>query len=307
MVEILSFAIGLSIVMAGWSLFALNREILVEGESLYGGIVRTEAGLLVRMLLPYARSVAAWILRFSPQPLDTPLGRLRRLIRRHLLYAGNPGGISAEEFLGLVAVGALLGGCFGAGFTLSLGYAEWMALSISISILFGAGLPVVWLRDRAGTRQRLIRKLLPYAIDLITLSIEAGLDFVVAIQRIVSKLGRTPLSEEFRQMLHEIQLGKSRREGLRDLKERTHSMDMDFFASALIQADEIGTGLGPVLRIQSEAIRTRRFQRAEEMAMKAPVKIIFPLIAFIMPTTLLIVFGPLAIVLLQRFWGGGGS
>ena len=141
----------------------------------------------------------------------------------------------------------------------------------------------------------MIQRALPYALDLLTLGVEAGLDFTQSLQSIVKKLGDTPLADEFQQAIQEITVGKTRSEAMRDMATRVNLQDMTSFISSLIQAEELGASLGPILRIQSDQMRVKRSQRAEEMAMKAPVKIIFPLVIFIFPATFLVILGPLFI------------
>jgi tight adherence protein C len=165
--------------------------------------------------------------------------------------------------------------------------------------LLGFFLPLIWLRDVLVARHFQMKKKLPYALDLLTLGVEAGLDFTGALNRIVQKLGENPLSEEFALMLREILMGKNRAEALRDLGERNNLLELTSVVSALVQADELGASLGPVLRIQAAQMRVRRSQAAEEQAMKAPVKILFPLLFCIFPATFIIILGPVAI----RYWG----
>jgi len=145
-----------------------------------------------------------------------------------------------------------------------------------------------------------IRKALPYTLDLLSLSVSAGLDFTEAILRIVGKLGPTPLAEELGEMLRQIRLGKSRKEALRDLSQRIDLPEVRSLVSALIQTDELGGQLGPILRAQAEQLRVQRSQRAEKLAMQAPVKILFPLIFFIFPTIFIMIFGPIALKLLTE-------
>ena len=130
-------------------------------------------------------------------------------------------------------------------------------------------------------------------MDLLTLSVEAGLDFTSALQRIVKKIKKNPLGEEFSKLLKEITMGTTRAQGLRDLAKRINIMEVTSLANAIIQADELGANIAPVLRIQADQLRTKRFQRAEKLALEAPVKLLFPLVAFIFPTTFIMIFGPI--------------
>ncbi len=293
---------GLSAGLLGWGFAAVYREVLSSGEDLYGESVGENLPAFLALLLPYARALAAFLEPAAAKGAPGLWPRMMEAVRVKIRQAGTPGALKPAELCGLSGVAALGGGVLGLLFALLVGLRPGTRLAIALTAtLLGGALPWVWLVDNASRRRRQILRALPYAIDLMTLSVEAGLDFAVAIRRIVEKLGLTPLGAEFGKLLQEIQMGKSRREALRALKERVHLMDMDFFTSALIQADEMGVGLGPTLRAQAEGVRQRRFLRAEEMAMKAPVKIIFPLVAFVLPVTLVMILGPLAIQLWEQF------
>jgi tight adherence protein C len=188
----------------------------------------------------------------------------------------------------------------GAGLGLGLLAGRWTAACMGMCGTVGVLLPVNWLRREARFRTRAIRKALPYSLDLLTLAVMAGLDFTEAMMRLSRKLTGSPLGYEMTQTVRSIQLGKSRGEALRDLSWRVGMIEMSSVTGSIIQADELGASLGPILRIQAEQIRTRRFHAAEEQAMKAPVKIIFPLALCILPTTMLIIFGSLAIPYMDK-------
>ena len=174
------------------------------------------------------------------------------------------------------------------------------AVPIATAII-GAIMPMRSLRDRIRRRQREMRHLLPYALDLLTLSVEAGLDFTEALQRIVRRLGTSPLGEEFGETLRQIQLGKTRGQALRDLAARVDLSELRSVVGALIQTDELGGNLGPALRAQSQQLRETRSQVAEKTAMEAPVKILFPLVLFIFPTIFIMIFGPIALkIILEK-------
>jgi len=145
-----------------------------------------------------------------------------------------------------------------------------------------------------------MKRALPYAIDLLSLSVAAGLDFTEALARIVAQLGQSPLAVELGEMLRQIKLGKARVEALRDLSRRVDMPELSSVVSALIQTDELGGNLGPILRAQAHQLRIERSNYAEKQAMKAPVKILFPLIFFIFPTVLIMIAGPIALKLLAK-------
>jgi tight adherence protein C len=175
----------------------------------------------------------------------------------------------------------------------------WYAIPF---VVFGAMFPYIWLSDQIKKRQRKIAKALPYNTDLLTLSVEAGLDFQAALGTVVEKGQPGPLIEEFNILLGEIRLGKTRAEALRNLADRVQMPEVSAFVSNLIQADRMGTGLGKVLRIQTNQMRIARTHRAEKAANEAPVKMLLPLIGCIFPTVFLVLFGPIVYRLL---FGGG--
>jgi tight adherence protein C len=143
-----------------------------------------------------------------------------------------------------------------------------------------------------------LRKL-PTALDLITVCMEAGLSFDSGLAKVVEKTKGT-LSDEFGRVLYEMQIGKPRREALRDMGQRVQVRDLTAFVAAIVQADQMGMSLGPVMRAQSEEVRTRRRQYAEEQAMKAPIKMLFPLMFCILPATMLVVLGPAMVTLFTQ-------
>jgi tight adherence protein C len=150
-------------------------------------------------------------------------------------------------------------------------------------------------------RQRSIVRALPYAIDLLTLAVEAGLDFTAALSKVVEKGRKGPLADELSIAIRELKLGKTREEALRNLARRIDLPPLGSFVQALVQADRMGTPLGKVLRVLSTQMRVERTQRAEKLANEAPVKLVLPLVFFIFPTLFLMLFGPIAC---QVFLGG---
>nr|WP_236673542.1 type II secretion system F family protein [Comamonas sp. JC664] len=151
----------------------------------------------------------------------------------------------------------------------------------------------MWLNDQVKKRHLLISRALPYSLDLLTLSVEAGLDFTAALAKVVEKGKAGPLREELQLVLKQLKMGKTREEGLKSMIVRVDLPPLTTFVTALIQADKMGTSLGKVLRIQSTQMRIDRTQRAEKLAGEAPVKMLFPLIACIFPTVFMVLFGPI--------------
>jgi len=175
-----------------------------------------------------------------------------------------------------------------------------LPLIVLIFFILGTIYPWVWLRDCERSRKKKIRRDLPFALDLLTLAVEAGLDFTAALARIIRRRPDTALSQELAETLRQIQMGVTRAEALRALSRRVVMEEVFSVTSALIQADELGASLGPSLRIQADHFRVRRAQAAEKAAMEAPVKLLFPLICFFFPATFIVLFGP---VFLQFFKG----
>lgn len=203
----------------------------------------------------------------------------------------------APELLGFWVVSGIVVLMLGVAYYVILSY-YWPGTLPAVMLPFvflGFVMPWLWLRDRERARKRAIRRDLPYALDLLTLSVEAGLDFTAALARIVRRRPDRPLSEELSETLRQIQMGVPRADSLRDLTERVRMEEIFSVTSALIQADELGASLGPILRVQADTFRVRRAQAAEKQAMEAPVKLLFPLICFFFPATFIVIFGPIFI------------
>jgi tight adherence protein C len=156
----------------------------------------------------------------------------------------------------------------------------------------------LWLKSAVKARHHKIERALPFVLDLLTLAVESGLDFMSGINRIIQKREIDPLGEELIRVFREIQVGRSRKEALRNFAVRVDHPDIRAVSNALIQADELGSGIGGAMRIQSDQIRIKRFQKAEKKGNEAPVKMLFPLIAFIFPSVFLILLGPIILRLL---------
>ncbi|UCD86175.1 MAG: type II secretion system F family protein [Deltaproteobacteria bacterium] len=214
-------------------------------------------------------------------------------LRKKLISAGSPGALTPEEFLvlrELAAVTFML-------IALILAGVGNLAVPI-LALVLGFFYPNLWLRDRVKKRQQSIFRGLPFSLDLLTLSVEAGLDFASAVNKLVEKSAEGPLREEMFQVVQEMKMGKTRAQALRDMAERVQLPELSALVSNLIQAEELGTGLGPMLRIQSTQFRNKRFQRAEKLAMEAPVKMTFPLL-FIFVSVFLLLFGSLLLDVLK--------
>ncbi len=152
---------------------------------------------------------------------------------------------------------------------------------------------------RVKKRQKAILMMIPDALDLLTISVRAGLGFDAALGKVVEKL-KGPLSDEFRRALAEVRVGKARREALRDIVARTEVVPLTNFIGAIIQAEQLGVSISKVLQVQSEQLRIERRQRAEEQAAKAPIKMLFPLVGCIFPSLFIVILGPAIILIVQN-------
>jgi tight adherence protein C len=217
---------------------------------------------------------------------------------KRLALAGHPGNLRVADWLGIKAIGALVAaGIFFLLFGIVGG-------NILMGILLGvAGLgigyivPEFWLSSRVKGRQKAILRQIPDALDLLTISVRAGLGFDGALGKVVEKL-KGPLTDEFRRALAEIRVGKARRDALRDIVPRTEVPALTNFIGAIIQAEQLGVSISKVLQVQSEQLRIERRQRAEEQAAKAPIKMLFPLVGCIFPSLFIVILGP-AIILIM--------
>lgn len=165
--------------------------------------------------------------------------------------------------------------------------------------LFGWLYPGIWLRDTIQNRRRELLKSLPFYLDIITLCVEAGLNLQGAIYQSVLKGPKGVVRDEFQRVLRDVRAGKPRSEALRALAQRVGEAPMTNFVASVIQAERLGMSLGPVLRAQADQQRIERFQRAEKLAMEAPVKMLFPLIAFIFPCTFIVLFFPIVVKFME--------
>lgn len=211
-------------------------------------------------------------------------------MRRDLIKAGDPYGYKPEDILAWQEVGAVGGLLFGLLLMNSLD--QNLAGSLLL-MAFGAYYPLIWVSDQVKRRHLQISRALPYNLDLLTLSVEAGLDFTGALAKVVEKGKGGPLREELQLVLKQLKMGKTREEALKSMVARVDLSSLTVFVTALVQADKMGTSLGKVLRIQSTQMRIERTQRAEKLANEAPVKMLFPLVACIFPTVFMVLFGPI--------------
>jgi tight adherence protein C len=222
-------------------------------------------------------------------------------IRKKLDIAGNPQGWTVDRVVSLKFVGLVGGTAVG----LLLAWISGMGFAPLLAIVGGAAVagyfgPNFYLYQKGYDRTAQMQRALPDAIDLLVISVEAGLAFDSAMAQ-VARNTKGPLANEFARVLQEMQIGLGRSNALRALAERTTLADLRSFASAMVQADSFGIPIGQVLRVQSQEIRVKRRQRAEELAQKVPVKILMPLMGCILPVLFIVVIGPAAIGIIGMF------
>jgi tight adherence protein C len=251
-------------------------------------------------------------LRFRERVLDPAIAKLARVtlrlnprvsvqsVEERLMNAGLARRISPSAFLATKAAGLLAGVFFGfaAGSTVANVFAAFFFAVLGAFI--GFALPGVFLTMKVRARREEIRSSLPDALDLLSVSVEAGLGFDGAIQKITEHL-EGPLVEELSLTLSEMRIGESRHDALKKLAERAATPEVGHFARAIIQADQLGISLGRILRVQAADTRDRRQAAAEEKAMKAPIKMLFPTVLFIFPAMFLVVLGPAILTLREIF------
>ncbi|TAN38324.1 MAG: type II secretion system F family protein [Verrucomicrobia bacterium] len=254
--------------------------------------------LLFRLLLPLAPNIVPFFRRDR-------FAKMRTEVNRRIVMAGYEGLLSAEEFFALrVLVPMVVGTLLALAFLyltahmperMQRSFAAREAFVCPLFYLLGFTWPGLWLQRSIRDRHRRIERALPFVLDLLTLSVEAGLDFMSAIKRIIERRAVDALGEELIRAFREVQLGRTRREALRFMADRINQTDVSSVVSALVQADELGVSIGNMLRIQADLMRTRRFQRAEKLANEAPVKMLFPLTVFIFPSVFMVLLGPIIV------------
>jgi len=183
------------------------------------------------------------------------------------------------------------------------GLASGCALLAGGGALIGFIYPQMWLRSKIRSRQNAAMKALPDALDLLTICVEAGLGFDLAMQR-VSEKWDDPLSRDFGRVIRDIQLGKARKDALRDMANRLDVTDVTSFVAAIVQTEQLGVSIAKVLRIQSDQMRMKRRQRAEEKAHQAPIKMLFPMVFLIFPTIYIVLLGPAVLTVMESGIGG---
>ncbi len=271
-------------------------EATQRGESVSLEDIELQQPFMERVVIPIIRRFGELSTRFTPQKLlqETTL---------KLELAGNPGRIDASTFLATRFVGAAVFG----GLLLLISFLsanKWplgrVVLVVGIFSALGFFFPQLWLQSRINRRQNEVRKAMPDALDLLTICVEAGLGFDAAMSK-VSEKWENELSIMFGRCIREVQLGKTQREALRDMADRLGLPELTSFVAAVIQSQILGVSLAKVLRIQSDQMRVKRRQYAEELAHKAPVKMIIPMALLTFPSIMIILMAPAGFQISRAF------
>lgn len=251
--------------------------------------------LALRLLLPLAPNLRNFV--HHPR-----FDAARAAASRMIVSAGLEGVLTGGDFLALKFLTPLVWGGVWALFVCScasLFPGTFLSSQRLLPVLAGFVLcyayPLFWLRATLKARHLEIARALPFVLDLLTLSVEAGMDFMHALQRNCASRKLDALNEELLRMSHEIQIGMPRRTALQNMSQRVGLSELTQLTHALVQADMLGVSIGSVLRIQSEQLRTRRFERAEKTANEAPVKMLGPLLLFIFPAVFLVLLAPIVL------------
>lgn len=275
----------------GFFAFTLVRWVMPDSEVLAAqqrlgveSAVRPYRHSILRILSPFFRLLATRIQKFK-------MPEYRQKKKKQFIAAGISDQFDPDEFVGLKCISAILIVCFAFLFCLQIGTPMSLEITV-ISLLAGFFIPDWAVYDIKKKRQRSILRQLPTVMDLLTLSVEAGLDFMAAISRVIFFAKEGPLKDEFNQMLKELQLGTVRADALRNLADRVDLVELSSFSTILIQADQMGSSIGPVLRAQSDLLRSSRFQKAEREGAKAIQKLLIPLITCILPAVFIVILGP---------------
>lgn len=258
--------------LASYRMIKELQQVPIEEDSIFFGLrgQRAQRNPLYRITMFLIRFLARMNLSWN-------LGEYEQGLRRKLDAAGRPLDLKPLEFLALNELSAIVLGLVGLAVSFFLpGRAS--ALIPVLAGVAGFFLPTAYLNTLIRRRQFLILRDLPFCCDLLTLAVEAGLDFGSALERVVASGPPGPLRDELSLVLQECRLGKTRREALAAFADRVQMQEVSHFVGAMVQADRMGTGFASVLRIQSSQVRNRRFERAEKIAQKVPVKILFPII-----------------------------
>lgn len=277
-------------------------EYAARGETVSLEEIELSQPFSQRIILPIAKRMGEFVMRFTPQNAITSMAKKLEL-------AGNPGNMDPAVIFALRFLGIPLGMIFiildrvAAPGSFIDGKGLFFALPAAI---LGFYLPDLYLQSKIDKRQKEIRKAMPDGLDLLTICVEAGLGFDAAMSKLYEKWDNE-LGRAFGRVVREIQLGKLRREALRDMADRLGVSEMSSFVAAVIQSEQLGVSMAHVLRIQADQMRIRRRQLAEEEAHKAPIKMLLPMALFIFPALCIVLMTPAFLILIEQGAGPLGG
>jgi len=299
------FVINAAYVLIGVAAYILARMLVQEQETraaqenLADARDRKSSNALVKILRPFFTQYVVPMIRGKPF-----WDNKRKIFKRKIIAGGLKDELTPDEFISFkvlnIVVFPLIGGLLKAGEFIDLAWYYILGTG-----LIGWFYPNIWVNGRVAQRQKLIIRAMPFIVDLLALSTEAGLDFVGAIGKVVEKANSSPLVDEFSQLLKEIKVGASRQEALREMGARIAMTEFNSFIAILISADQMGASIGKILRQQSEGIRSERMLRAEKAGAAAAQKVILPLVLFIMPAVFVMIFGPFFLDTMKNGSGAG--
>ncbi len=267
---------GVAVFCISLFLFRLLEQLEIEKKE-----TSRQLPLMFKMMMPFTGNVDGLV--------RTPFFDVsRKTAGEQILMAGFDQLIDEHKFVAVQVLLSMIGIFFAIAFSVMkqpfLGI-----IFLALVYLY----PKIWLKGIVRRRHHEIQKALPNVLDLLTLSVEAGKDFLTSLRDILSRRRSDALGEELERTFREIQLGKQRRVALKELSKRVQQPDLSNVLNSIVQADELGVSIGQILRIQGDQLRNKRFNRAEKLANEAPVKILFPLVLFILPSVIIILMGPL--------------
>ena len=271
---------------------SIDEQARVESENL-------DKPFSERIVLPFFREVEEQLIRLAP-------GRIYKMLAVRIMRAGKQNIWSVSAFVSfwmLSSVGFMVVVAFFAFYVKYMVFVRGFALVI-LALIIGGALPIVFLDGLIAKRRLLMLKQLPDVLDMLCVSVQAGLSFDGAMTKLTDKM-HGPLIDECRKMLRDVRMGMTRRLALTNMAERCNIQDIHLFTAAVIQSDRLGVSMSKTLQIQAENMRERRRQNIKEAALKAPIKMLFPLILFILPALFIVVLLP-SLLNLAVYFGGFG-
>lgn len=263
------------------------------GEAVTPEEVELQLPFVERVVRPNLARLGSALQNGTPQ-------RVRETIDRQLHFLDHPGGLSTSDVIALRYVAALGLGLLGIALGFFIGGAFvflWILGLLIIGLVVGLFLPTLWLRQLTNTRRLDIERSLPIALDLLSVSVEAGLSFDVSMQHVAEQMDNA-LASEFRKVIEETRLGRPRMEALEEMSRRCDVDDIFTFVQAIVQSQQLGTPISLILRQQSEEIRRKRLQRARERGAQATLKMLLPMAGCIFPTIWVILLAPALFIVL---------